>query len=172
LLLVVDTPVESEVTSVDSCVDSDDTLLLAVDSPVDSDVTSVDSCVDSDDTLLFAELSPVDNDVTSVDSCVDNDDTLLFAELSPVDSDVTSVDSCVDNDDTLLFVDDSPVDRLKICPVVAAESPFKVGVTVLRLVSAAPEKLTCPFAGLKTIVSALPFLLPIVNVELFANTSV
>ncbi|WP_157656491.1 hypothetical protein, partial [Burkholderia ubonensis] len=87
------------------------TLLLVAFTLVDSDTTSVDSCVDSAPRLLFVAFRLVDSELTPLCAVlipiaaeVDRLVTLLFVAFTLVDSDTTSVDSCVDSAPRLLFV--------------------------------------------------------------------
>ncbi len=88
-VLMLVTPVDSEVTAVEVEVDSDATLLLVVLRPVDNELTEVEVEVDSDVTLLLVLLSPVDSELTAVEVEVDSEATLLLVVFRPVDSEAT-----------------------------------------------------------------------------------
>ncbi|WP_232442038.1 hypothetical protein, partial [Burkholderia ubonensis] len=106
---------------------------------VDSDTTSVDSCVDNAPRLLFVAFRLVDSEVTPLCAVlipaaakVDRLVTVLFVAFTLVDSDTTSVDSCVDSAPRLLLVAFRLVDS-EVTPLCAVLIP--AAATVDRLVT-------------------------------------
>jgi hypothetical protein len=151
LVLVVLRPVDSEVASVDSCVDSEPRLLLVVLRPVLSELTPliavlipVEAEVDNDVTLVLVVLKPVDSEVASAGFCVDSEPRVLLVVLRPVLSGLTPliaalipVEADVDNELTLPLVATRPVDsELTLLFVVPkpVEMTLTLAFVVLRLV--------------------------------------
>ncbi|VWB95374.1 ATPase [Burkholderia paludis] len=111
LLIVVDNWF-TVVLMFDTPLDSEATLLLVELRPVDSELMPVEVDVDSEATLLFVVLRPVDSEPTPVDNEliaveveVDSEATLLLVAFRLVDSELMPVDS----DEKFAAVD---VDRL------------------------------------------------------------
>nr|WP_318654702.1 hypothetical protein [Burkholderia sp. S-53] len=110
------------------------TLLLVVFTLVDSDPTSVDSCVDSAPRVLLVVVRLVDRELTPLCAVlipaaaeVDRLATLLFVVFTLVDSDPTSVDSWVDSAPRVLLVVFRLVDR-EVTPLCAVLMPIAAEV--------------------------------------------
>lgn len=115
-------------------VDSDVIVLVVVDSPVLSELAAVDSdevIVESEDTPVESDEVVVESDDTPVDSddvAVESEDVAVESEDTPVEMDDALVEAEVDNDVTVLFVVNN-CDPLIASLLVAVTAP---GATFVR----------------------------------------